>query len=158
MRTPHRRPAGLTTSVIAVVKSVANLLIGLVASIYMLWSKDLFQAQAKKLIDPGGAAELLRRVACLGVLLLFLFQHRTEPGIDEFYERIEQECEHHTSILLVVIFTDIPGFFGVLKGFGAILSPLVAGRGESARKRLVPLQFIYTFRAAARSPRCADGI
>ena len=40
----------LTTSVIAVVKSVANLLIGLVASIYMLWSKDLFQAQAKKLI------------------------------------------------------------------------------------------------------------
>ena len=31
------------------------------------------------------------------------------------------------SILLVVIFTDIPGFFSVLKGFGAILSPLVAG-------------------------------
>ena len=40
----------LTTSVIAVVKSVANLLIGLVASVYMLWSKDVFQAQAKKLI------------------------------------------------------------------------------------------------------------
>ena len=40
----------LTTSVVAVVKSVANLLIGLVASVYMLWSKDVFQAQAKKLI------------------------------------------------------------------------------------------------------------
>ena len=40
----------LTTSVIAVVKSVANLLIGLVASVYMLWSKDVFQAQAKKMI------------------------------------------------------------------------------------------------------------
>lgn len=40
----------LTTSVIAVIKSVANLFIGLVASVYMLWSKDVFQAQAKKMI------------------------------------------------------------------------------------------------------------
>lgn len=53
----------LTTSVIAVVKSVANLLIGLVASIYMLWSKDLFQSQIKKLIvavfRPTAADRLL---------------------------------------------------------------------------------------------------
>ena len=31
------------------------------------------------------------------------------------------------SILLVVIFTDIPGFFSMLNGFGAILSPLIYG-------------------------------
>ena len=40
----------LTTSVVSVVKVFANLLIGIVASVYMLWSKDIFQAQAKKLI------------------------------------------------------------------------------------------------------------
>ena len=40
----------LTTSVYAVIKTLANILIGLVASVYMLWSKDTFQAQAKKMI------------------------------------------------------------------------------------------------------------
>lgn len=40
----------VTTSVISVVKWLTNLLIGLVASIYILWSKDLFQAQAKKIL------------------------------------------------------------------------------------------------------------
>lgn len=40
----------VTTSVISVVKWLTNLLIGLVASVYILWSKDLFQAQAKKII------------------------------------------------------------------------------------------------------------
>lgn len=40
----------LTTSVVAVVKSLLNVLIGLVASVYILWSKDTFQSQSKKLI------------------------------------------------------------------------------------------------------------
>ena len=42
--------ATLTTSVMAVVKSITNFIIGLVASIYILWSKDTFQAQAKKMV------------------------------------------------------------------------------------------------------------
>lgn len=53
----------VTTSVIAVVKSAANLLIGVVAAVYILASKDLFQAQAKKLIvaifRPSAADHLL---------------------------------------------------------------------------------------------------
>lgn len=40
----------LTTSVVAVVKSLLNVLIGLVASVYILLSKDTFRAQGKKLI------------------------------------------------------------------------------------------------------------
>ncbi len=39
----------LTSSVVSVVKSLMNLLIGLVASVYILWSKDTFHAQAKKI-------------------------------------------------------------------------------------------------------------
>ena len=40
----------LTTSVVAVVKSLLNFFIGIVASVYILWSKDTFHAQAKKII------------------------------------------------------------------------------------------------------------
>lgn len=40
----------LTTSVVAVVKSLLNVLIGLVASVYILLSKDTFRAQSKKMI------------------------------------------------------------------------------------------------------------
>ena len=51
--------ATLTTSVMAVVKSITNFIIGLVASIYILWSKETFQAQSKKIIvalfPPKGA-------------------------------------------------------------------------------------------------------
>lgn len=42
--------SGLTTSVLSVVGVVMDLLIGLVASIYILWSKDTFIAQSKKII------------------------------------------------------------------------------------------------------------
>lgn len=49
----------LTTSVVGIVKSLLNLLIGAVASIYILWSKETFQAQGKKIIvalfSPKGA-------------------------------------------------------------------------------------------------------
>ena len=55
--------ATLTTSVMAVVKSITNFIIGLVASIYILWSKDTFQAQAKKMVGaafkPSAANHLL---------------------------------------------------------------------------------------------------
>ena len=40
----------LTSSVVSVVKSLMNFLIGFVASVYILWSKDTFQAQSKKMI------------------------------------------------------------------------------------------------------------
>ena len=53
----------VSTSVFAVVKSLTNSIIGLVASIYMLWSKDTFRAQAKKLMvatmRPSAADKLL---------------------------------------------------------------------------------------------------
>ena len=53
----------LTTSVMAVVKSITNFIIGLVASIYILWSKDTFQAQAKKMVvaacKPDAANHLM---------------------------------------------------------------------------------------------------
>jgi predicted PurR-regulated permease PerM len=54
----------LTTSVMAVVQTLANLLIGLVASLYILWSKDTFQSQSKKILvavfHPGAADYLLK--------------------------------------------------------------------------------------------------
>ena len=53
----------VSTSVIAVVKSLTNFIIGLVASIYMLWSKDTFLAQTKKIMvatmRPSAADRLL---------------------------------------------------------------------------------------------------
>ncbi len=53
----------LTTSVVALVSSVANLLIGCVASIYLLWSKKTFLAQIKKIVvavfKPATADHLL---------------------------------------------------------------------------------------------------
>mgnify|MGYP001082992416 CR=1 FL=1 len=55
--------ATLTTSVMAIIKSITNFIIGLVASIYILWSKDTFQAQAKKMVvaafKPSAANHLL---------------------------------------------------------------------------------------------------
>ena len=49
----------LTSSVVAFVKGFMNFLIGFVASIYILWSKETFQAQSKKIIvallSPKGA-------------------------------------------------------------------------------------------------------
>lgn len=53
----------VTSSVISVVRTVINLLIGLCCSIYILASKDTFQAQSKKILvavfKPGTADHLL---------------------------------------------------------------------------------------------------
>lgn len=53
----------LTTSVVAVVSGVINVLVGFVASIYLLWSKKTFLAQLKKIIvavfKPSTADHLL---------------------------------------------------------------------------------------------------
>ena len=40
---------GLTSSVMSVVSALFNLFVGIVASVYILWSRDTFLAQAKKL-------------------------------------------------------------------------------------------------------------
>ena len=40
---------GLTSSVMLVLRELMNIIIGVVASVYILWSKDTFRAQAKKL-------------------------------------------------------------------------------------------------------------
>ena len=53
----------LTSSVIAVIKSFTNFIIGFVASIYILFAKEKFQAQAKKLVtalfSPARADRIL---------------------------------------------------------------------------------------------------
>ena len=41
--------ASLTSSVLSVVRSILNLLIGVVAAVYILWSRDRFLAQTKKI-------------------------------------------------------------------------------------------------------------
>ena len=58
--------ATLTTSVMAVVKSITNFIIGLVASIYILWSKDTFQAQAKKMVVAACKPEAANHLLDLG--------------------------------------------------------------------------------------------
>lgn len=45
----QRIMTGLTSSVMIVLREIMNILIGVVASVYILWSKDTFRAQAKKL-------------------------------------------------------------------------------------------------------------
>jgi predicted PurR-regulated permease PerM len=54
---------GLTTSVINLVKWVVNLVVGLVVSVYVLFNKDIFLAQAKKMTvafwKPGHADYLM---------------------------------------------------------------------------------------------------
>lgn len=56
----------VTTSVISVVKWLTNLLIGLVASVYILWSKDLFQAQIKKILVALFPAQTVNHLLYLG--------------------------------------------------------------------------------------------
>lgn len=54
----------LTSSVVAVVSGVVNLLVGFVASVYLLWSKKTFLAQIKKMVvavfRPSTADHLLQ--------------------------------------------------------------------------------------------------
>ncbi len=56
----------LTTSVVSVVRSVINLVIGFVAAIYILWSRDLFKAQIKKLIVAIWKEQTADRIFDLG--------------------------------------------------------------------------------------------
>ncbi len=54
---------GLTTSVMSVVNGIVNMVVGIVASVYILWGKDTFFAQAKKVLvatcTPKRAEKLL---------------------------------------------------------------------------------------------------
>lgn len=50
LRNLQKIMTGLTSSVYTVVRELLNILIGLVASVYILWSKDTFRGQAKKLL------------------------------------------------------------------------------------------------------------
>ena len=56
----------LTSSVVAFVKGFMNFLIGFVASIYILWSKDTFQAQAKKMVVAACKPEAANHLLDLG--------------------------------------------------------------------------------------------
>ncbi|MBP3313323.1 MAG: AI-2E family transporter [Oscillospiraceae bacterium] len=54
---------GLTSSVVSVVNGIVDMVVGIVASVYILWSKDIFFAQAKKVLvatcAPKRAEKLL---------------------------------------------------------------------------------------------------
>ncbi|MBQ7254967.1 MAG: AI-2E family transporter [Oscillospiraceae bacterium] len=67
--------AGITSSVMSVIRELASMLIGLVASVYILWSKDLFQAQAKKLI-----VAIFRRPTANRILYIGRETHRIFSG------------------------------------------------------------------------------
>ena len=64
----------VSTSVIAVVKSLTNFIIGLVASIYMLWSKDTFRAQTKKIMVATMRPSAADRLLALGAQCVSHFQ------------------------------------------------------------------------------------
>lgn len=82
----------LTTSVIAVVKSVANLLIGLVASIYMLWSKDLFRRRPKA--DRRRLPSLRRRPSVLS-------RPRDKQDLQRLCHRQDHRLRHHRHSVLL---------------------------------------------------------
>lgn len=54
---------GLTTSVVSVINGIVNMVVGVVASVYILWNKDTFFAQGKKVLvatcTPKRAEKLL---------------------------------------------------------------------------------------------------
>lgn len=58
--------AGLTNSVMSVVREIASILIGLVASAYILWSKSTFRAQLKKLVVAIFRASAADRLFYIG--------------------------------------------------------------------------------------------
>ena len=65
--------ATVTTSVVAVVKSLMNVLIGLVASVYILWSKETFQAQGKKIIVAAFSRKGADHIFYLGRIIYRVF-------------------------------------------------------------------------------------
>ena len=84
--------ATLTTSVMAVVKSITNFIIGLVASIYILWSKDTFQAQAKKMVVAACKPEAANHLLDLG--------SRHQPDFLGLYHRQDHRlCDHRRLVL-----------------------------------------------------------
>ena len=81
-----------TSSVVAFVKGFMNFLIGFVASIYILWSKETFQAQSKKIIvallSPKGADHVFN---CRAQYL---------PGVQRLRHRQDRRLGHHRRSLL----------------------------------------------------------
>ena len=131
LRDLQRFMTGLTTSVYSVLKELLNILIGLVASVYILWSKDTFRGQAKKLLVAACTPEKADKV-----LHLSRESHRIFSGfivgkiIDSFI--IGVLCYIGMLILrmpfplliaVVVGVTNIIPFFGPF--FGAIPSALL---------------------------------
>ena len=58
--------SGLTSSVVSVVGGALDLIIGLCAAVYMLWSRDLFLAQSKKLVAALCKAPVADHILTLG--------------------------------------------------------------------------------------------
>ena len=58
--------SGLTSSVVSVVGGALDLIIGLCAAVYMLWSRDLFLAHSKKLVAALCKAPVADHILTLG--------------------------------------------------------------------------------------------
>lgn len=57
---------GVTTSLMSVIKAVANAVIGIVASVYILWSKETFLGQIKKILVALCRPEKADRILYIG--------------------------------------------------------------------------------------------
>lgn len=57
---------GLTTSIVSVVRTLLNVLIGIFAAVYMLYSRDMFLAQSKKVVVAVCKSETADRVLGIG--------------------------------------------------------------------------------------------
>lgn len=57
---------GVTTSLMSVIKAVANAVIGIVASVYILWSKETFLGQIKKILVAICRPEKADRILYIG--------------------------------------------------------------------------------------------
>jgi len=62
----QRIMSGVTTSIMSVVKGIANAVIGIVASVYILWSKETFLAQIKKILVAVCKPEKADRIMYVG--------------------------------------------------------------------------------------------
>ena len=82
--------AGLTTSVVNIAKSMLNLIIGVIISIYLLSGKDKFLAQSKKLCYAGKKAGRL----CVQRL------HLCKPGIRWFHRRQDYRLSDYRHFVL----------------------------------------------------------
>ena len=121
----------LTSSVVAFVKGFMNFLIGFVASIYILWSKDTFQAQAKKMVVAACKPEAANHLLDLGSSINRIFSgfiigkiiDSAIIGVLCYICMTLMKMPYTALIATIVGVTNVIPFFGPM--FGAIPSVLL---------------------------------